>query len=71
MGVEVEAEDIQIKITSASFLLLRSGGGVVEKSRLNLTSAKVKVEVEAELGNILRATTSINFKHFGNNEWMR
>ena len=48
----------------------RSGGGV-EKCRLKQASAKVKVEVEAELGNILRATTSINFKHFGNNEWMR
>ena len=33
-------------------LLLRSGGGGVEKSRLKLTSAKVEVEVEAELGNI-------------------
>ena len=27
------------------------GGGGVEKSRLKLTSAKVEVEVEAELGN--------------------
>ena len=27
-------------------------GGGVEKSRLKLTSAKVEVEVEAELGNI-------------------
>ena len=32
-------------------LLLQSGGvGVVEKSRLKLTSAKVEVEVEAEIG---------------------
>ena len=43
----------------------------MEKCRLKQALAKVKVEVEAELGNILRATTSINFKHFGNNEWMR
>ena len=28
------------------------GGGGVEKWRLKLTSAKVEVEVEAELGNI-------------------
>ena len=28
----------------------RVGGGGVEKSRLKLTSAKVEVEVEAELG---------------------
>ena len=35
------------------YLLLRSvlGGGGVEKWGLKLTSAKVEVEVEAELGN--------------------
>ena len=47
------------------------GGGGVEKCRLKQASAKVEVEVEAELGNIFRATPSINFKHLGNNEWMR
>ena len=31
----------------------RVGGGGVEKWRLKLTSAKVKVEVEAELGNLI------------------
>ena len=30
------------------------GGGGVEKWRLKLTSAKVEVEVEAELGKMLR-----------------
>ena len=30
----------------------RVGGGGVEKSRLKLTSTKVEVEMEAELGNI-------------------
>ena len=48
-----------------------SGGGVgvcrggLEKSRLKLTSAKVEVEVEAELGNILAnilGNTSRQFK---------
>ena len=34
----------------SKFLLLRSGGGGVEKWGLQLTSAKVEVEVEAELG---------------------
>ena len=32
-------------------LLLQSGGGGVEILRFKLTSAKVEVEVEAELGN--------------------
>ena len=42
----------------AGILLFRSGGcgrvgkGGVEKSRLQLTSAKVEVEVEAEINNI-------------------
>ena len=33
------------------------GGGGVEKWRLKLTSAKVEVEVEAELGNTISAPT--------------
>ena len=45
-------------VISADILLLRSGGGGcmgvhgggVEKLRLKLTSAKVEVEVEAEIG---------------------
>ena len=38
-------------VVSARILFLRLGGGV-EKLRLKLTSAKVKVEVEAELDNM-------------------
>ena len=53
------------------FLLLRSGGGGggggggVEKWRLKLTSAKVEVEVEAELGKIIHfLNVSDHIDHF-------
>ena len=37
-------------VTLAGILLLRLGEGGVEKLRLKLTSTKVEVELEAELG---------------------
>ena len=49
---------MQLKSCIISFCVRVGGGGVggggVEKWRLKLTSAKVLVEVEAELGNNLK-----------------
>ena len=39
------------------------GGGGVEKSRLQLTSAIVEVEVEAELGNISNLIFAMKLAH--------
>ena len=45
---------LSLKVVFSTFAVRWVAGGGLEKWRLKLTSVKVEVEVEAELGNIKR-----------------
>ena len=45
---------LSLKVVFSTFAVRWVAGGGLEKWRLKLTSAKVEVEVEAELGNMKR-----------------